>query len=81
MSGMNSVARGVVLTVTTLTAVVGLVLPAHATSTTDFPGIHRIRPVVSMRQCQQAGGWVEATRQGSATCRGGIDDGDPVNIS
>jgi hypothetical protein len=76
MSGMNSVSTGLALAATALVAVVGIGLPSAG-----VPDIHRIRPVVSMRQCENSGGWVEATRQSTATCRGGLEDGDPVNIS
>jgi hypothetical protein len=84
MSGTNSVAsrraKGIALGATALVAAVGFVLPA-AGSPTGFPDIRRYRPTVSVHQCERAGGWVEATRQGAAVCRGGLDDGDPVDIT
>jgi hypothetical protein len=74
MSGTNSVAKGIVLAAAAL--VVGFALPAA-----NAPDIRRFRPTVSVHQCERAGGWVEATRQGAAVCRGGLDDGDPVDVT
>jgi hypothetical protein len=78
MSGTNSVAKGIALAATAL--VVGFALPA-AGSPTGVPDIRRFRPTVSVHQCERAGGWVEATRQGAAVCRGGLNDGDPVDVT
>jgi hypothetical protein len=78
MSGPNGVAQATVPVFVALIAVVGLVLPASAASSAGYPQIHRFRPTVTLRQCESAGGAVEAVSRTKAVCSGGLDNGDPV---
>jgi len=78
MSGTTGAAQATVLVLATLTAAAGLVLPAAVSSPADHPQIHRIRPTVTLRQCELAGGVAEAVSSTKTVCTGGLDNGDPV---
>jgi hypothetical protein len=78
MSGTRNVIRGTWLALASLGTVMGLALPAAAYSPAGHPELRRIRPTVTVQQCERAGGVVEARSGAKARCVGGIDDGDPV---
>jgi hypothetical protein len=59
-------------------AALGFVLPAFVSSLPGEPQIRRVHPTVTLTECEDAGGVVEARARGGAVCVGGIDDADPV---
>jgi hypothetical protein len=79
MSGRQSSAQATVLALAALTAVAGLALPASTSAPGEYPRIHRIRPTVSLQQCERAGGQAQALAPTRTVCVGGIDNGDPVD--
>lgn len=75
MSGRQSAAQATLLALAALTAVAGLA-PASA----DYPRVHRIRPTVTLQECERAGGVAEAMTMTRTVCTGGADNGDPVAV-
>ena len=78
MSRTKSAIRTTTLATSTIVAVMGLVLPALVSSLPDYVQIRRLHPTVTLTECEDAGGTVEARARGGAACIGGIDDADPV---
>lgn len=76
--GSNKPGRDAVLAVTALTVLAGLFVPALASDRAGYPGVRRFHPTVTLTQCERGGGIVEARRPTSATCVGGLYNGDPV---
>jgi hypothetical protein len=77
-NGTKRAAQGALLAVTTLVALQGLALPASASTPVGYPQIRIPRPVVTLRECERAGGWVEAASRTKIVCTGGAYSGDPV---
>jgi len=78
MSGRNGAAQGMVLALAALTAAAGLTLPVSASAAADYPQIRRIRPTVTLQQCERGGGVVVAQSMTKTVCTGGTYNGDPV---
>lgn len=77
-SGTQSAVLAAAPVLAAVTAVFGILLPASAAVPAGYPQIHRIRPVITLQQCERAGGVVEAMSNTKAVCIGGLDNGDPV---
>ena len=79
MSRRRAAIRGTLCAATTNATVMGLILPVLVLSLlTGHLQIRRFHPTVTLTQCEDAGGVVEARARGGAVCIGGIDDADPV---
>ena len=82
MSGRHSAAQATLLALAALTAVAGLALPASVSvsASADYPQVRRIRPTVTLQECERAGGVAEAMTMTRTVCTGGADNGDPVAV-
>lgn len=69
---------GPALTAATLATIIGLAVPTFFSSLPGYHQLRRFHPTVTLTQCENAAGIVEARARGGAVCVGGIDDADPV---
>ena len=87
MSGRHSAAQATLLALAALTVVAGLALPASVSPSAamsmsaEYPQVRRIRPTVTLQECERAGGVAEAMTMNRTICTGGADNGDPVAVN